>query len=98
MHKAFEQFQVGALHAPQSPEGVDNQQILQPVLQSIREPRVNLSEKFDGTWSRYWGFVNQIQCYNPLSSPTKINTNEQTIKIITIPQHSTQYIDKKYIL
>ena len=51
MREAFEQFQVGARPAPQNPEITVNQQILQPTPQ--REPRVSLSEKFDGTRSKF---------------------------------------------
>jgi hypothetical protein len=46
---------------PQNPKGAVNQQILQPVLQSIRELRIYLLEKFDGTQSKFRGFVNQIR-------------------------------------
>jgi hypothetical protein len=61
MYQAFEQLQVGAPLTPQNPKGAVNQQILQPVLQSIRELRIYLLEKFDGTQSKFRGFVNQIR-------------------------------------
>jgi hypothetical protein len=60
MRQAFEWFQVGAPPTPQSPGGAINQQILQLVPKSIREPRVSLLEKFDGTRSKFRSFVNQI--------------------------------------
>jgi hypothetical protein len=61
MRQAFEQLQVGAPPTPQNPRGTINQQILQPIPESIREPRVSLLEKFDGTRSKFRGFVNQIR-------------------------------------
>ena len=44
---------------PLNPEAAVNQQVLQPALP--REPRVSLLEKFDGTRSKFRGFVNQIR-------------------------------------
>jgi hypothetical protein len=49
MRQVFERLQVGAPPAPQNPRGVVDQQVLQLVPESIREPRVSLLEKFDGT-------------------------------------------------
>jgi hypothetical protein len=57
----FEQLQVGAPLVPQNSKDASNQQIFQLILQPIREPRINISGKFDGTWSKFWGFVNQIR-------------------------------------
>ena len=59
MRQAFEQLQVGARPTPQNPKTAANQQALQPT--PPKEPRVNLLEKFDGTRSKFWGFVNHIR-------------------------------------
>jgi hypothetical protein len=48
MYQAFEQLQVRARHAPHNFEDIGNQQVLQPILQPIRKPRISLLEKFDG--------------------------------------------------
>jgi hypothetical protein len=61
MPQAFERLQVEIPPAPQNPRGVINQQALQQVPQPIREPRISLPEKFDGTQSKFRDFINQIQ-------------------------------------
>ena len=53
MRQAFERLQVGAPPIPQNLGGIVNQQVLQPVPKSIREPRVSLLENFDGTRSKF---------------------------------------------
>jgi hypothetical protein len=53
MRQASEQLQVGALHTLQNPKGAIIQQVLQPVPQPIKEPRVNFPKKFDGTRSKF---------------------------------------------
>ena len=58
MSYVFEQFKVGAPPAMQNPKDVVNQQVLQPVPQPIREPRVSLPKRFDGIRSKFQGFVN----------------------------------------
>jgi hypothetical protein len=59
MRQAFEQ--IKARLVLQNPEDVGNQQILQPILQPTKEPRVSLLEKFYGIRFKFQGFVNQIQ-------------------------------------
>jgi hypothetical protein len=53
MRQAFERLQVGALPAPQNPGGAVNQQVLQPVPEPIRDPRISLPDKFDRTQSEF---------------------------------------------
>jgi hypothetical protein len=48
MCRAFEQHQARILPTSQNPGGAINQQILQPVPEPIREPRINLLENFVG--------------------------------------------------
>jgi hypothetical protein len=42
MSRVFEQLQVGAPFAPKNPGGAVNQQVLQPIPEPIREPRISL--------------------------------------------------------
>jgi hypothetical protein len=49
MHQVFEWLQIGVPLVPQNPGSATNQQVFQLVPQSIREPRVSMLEKFDGT-------------------------------------------------
>jgi hypothetical protein len=48
MRQAFEWLQVGAPPPPQNLGSAINQQVLQPVPEPIKDPRVSLLEKFDG--------------------------------------------------
>jgi hypothetical protein len=49
MRLVFERLQVGVPSVPQNFGGAVNQQVLQPVPESIKEPRVSLPKKFDRT-------------------------------------------------
>jgi hypothetical protein len=53
MRQEFEWLQVGAPLTPQNSIGAVNQQVLQPVPESIRELIISLPEKFDGTRSKF---------------------------------------------
>jgi hypothetical protein len=48
VHQVFERLQVGAPPTCQNPKSAVNQQVLQPVPEPIKDPRVSLLEKFDG--------------------------------------------------
>ena len=53
MHQTFKRLQIGVPPASQNLGIAPNQQVFQLVPQSIREPKVNLLEKFDGTRSKF---------------------------------------------
>lgn len=69
LRHAFEQLQVSAAQAPQPIIAPPT-----PTPQAVKEPRVGLPDKFDGTRSKFRGFVNQVRLLirmQPLRYPTE---------------------------
>ena len=69
LRHAFEQLQVSTLQAPQPIIAPPS-----PILQATKEPRIGLPDKFDGTRSKFRGFVNQVRLIirmQPLRYPTE---------------------------
>ena len=69
LRHAFEQLRVSTSQAPQPIIAPST-----PILQATKEPRIGLPDKFDGTRSKFRGFVNQVRLIirmQPLRYPTE---------------------------
>ena len=63
------------------PEEVAPPVIRQETLQGRKEPRVSLPEKFDGTRSKFRGFINQVQLITMLQ-PERYPTEESKVGLV----------------
>lgn len=72
------------VHQPQTPTPEETALSLarqQPLIQQRKEPRVSLPDKFDGTRSKFRGFVNQIRLITALQSE-RYPTEESRVGLI----------------